>query len=147
MINFSQTTIAASLTLAIFSPSKRPTINCLIERLLSRSPFANSANLFANGYLIGKSGNGRYPQRRVWLLRFTRRIAFFFSRRRTSLLETCQRRRRTSLNIWLLVTSLRKRRNNCSWDSFERNSTDGNMFSLSNYKLANQTETCSIKAV
>lgn len=44
-----------------------------------------------------------------------RRIAFFFSMRRNSLLEICQRLRRTVLKMPALVTRLRKRRSNCSW--------------------------------
>ena len=40
--------------------SKRPTINKLFGRPLTRSPFANSANLFANGHLnyISNSNSG-----------------------------------------------------------------------------------------
>lgn len=45
--------------------------------------------------------------------------------RRSSLLETNQRLRRTVLSTPLLATLRRKRRNNCSCDSFGRNSTEG----------------------
>ena len=46
-----------------------------------------------------------------------RRIAFYFSIRRVSLLETNQRLRRTVLNTPLFTTFLRKRLGNESWDS------------------------------
>jgi hypothetical protein len=46
-----------------------------------------------------------------------RRIAFFFSMRRCSLLETNQRLRRTVLKTPLLTTFLRKRLRRESWDS------------------------------
>src|SRR6185503_13235229 len=49
--------------------------------------------------------------------RLIRRIAFFFSMRRCSLLETNQRLRRTVLNTPLLTTFLRKRLSKESWDS------------------------------
>jgi hypothetical protein len=46
--------------------SKWPTINYLIERPLTQSPFANSANLFANGHFIvilnhARIRNHRHP--------------------------------------------------------------------------------------
>src|SRR5690606_4638838 len=55
--------------------------------------------------------------------RRARRIAFFFSIRRSSLFEICQRLRRTVLKIPLLVTRLRKRRSSDSCDSFGFNRT------------------------
>ena len=48
--------------------SKRPTINYLIRRPLTRSPFANSANLFANGHLV-VTFNGQNQGIWRWLLR------------------------------------------------------------------------------
>jgi len=56
---------------------------------------------------------------------FLRRIDFFRWMRRNSLLDTCQRLRRTALRTPLLAIFLRKRRNNCSCDSFGRSSTVG----------------------
>lgn len=60
--------------------------------------------------------------------RRARRVAFFFSMRRSSLLETNQRLRRTSAKTLLLVTSLLKRRSSCSGDSLERKMTFGSFF-------------------
>src|SRR5512135_1025282 len=53
-----------------------------------------------------------------------RRIAFFLSMRRCSLLETNQRLRRTVLRTPLLTTFLRKRLSRESWDSPFRKFTD-----------------------
>jgi len=53
-----------------------------------------------------------------------RRIAFFFSMRRCSLLETNQRLRRTVLNTPLFTTFFRKRLSRESWDSPLRKFTD-----------------------
>ena len=53
-----------------------------------------------------------------------RRIAFFFSMRRCSLLETNQRLRRTVLRTPLFTTFLRKRLSRESWDSPFRKFTD-----------------------
>lgn len=50
--------------------------------------------------------------------RLDRRTAFFFSIRRSSLLETCQRLLRTIVIVPALVTCLRKRRSRLSSDSF-----------------------------
>jgi hypothetical protein len=53
-------------------------------------------------------------------LRFRRRTAFFSLIRRNSLLDTNQRRRRTSLMTLDFDTSFRNRLINCSFDSFGR---------------------------
>src|SRR5687768_18378195 len=58
-----------------------------------------------------------YSPSRVKVRRLMRRIAFFFSMRRCSLLETNQRLRRTVLKTPLLTTFLRKRLSSESWDS------------------------------
>ncbi len=50
-------------------------------------------------------------------------MAFFCSRRRSSLLEINQRFRRTVLNTPLLTTFLRKRLSSCSWLSLGRKIT------------------------
>jgi len=50
-------------------------------------------------------------------------MAFFFSIRRSSLLLTCQRLRRTVLITSSFVTFLRKRLSNCSWLSLGRSFT------------------------
>src|SRR5919108_5184586 len=62
--------------------------------------------------------------------RLMRRIAFFFSMRRCSLLETNQRLRRTVLNTPLLTTFLRKRLSKESWDSPFRKFTPANEIHL-----------------
>jgi hypothetical protein len=59
-----------------------------------------------------------------------RRIAFFFSMRRCSLLETNQRLRRTVLNTPLLTTFLRKRLSRESCDSPLRKFTPANEIHL-----------------
>src|SRR5687768_15979550 len=58
-----------------------------------------------------------YSPSLVKVRRLIRRIAFFFSMRRCSLLETNQRLRRTVLKTPLLTTFLRKRLRSESWDS------------------------------
>src|SRR6266487_5406543 len=65
-----------------------------------------------------------YSPSLVNVRRLMRRIAFFFSMRRCSLLETNQRLRRTVLNTPLLTTFLRKRLSRESWDSPFRKFTD-----------------------
>src|SRR5215216_208323 len=62
--------------------------------------------------------------------RLMRRIAFFFSMRRCSLLETNQRLRRTVLNTPLLTTFLRKRLSRESCDSPLRKFTPANEIHL-----------------
>src|SRR5215217_4038112 len=62
--------------------------------------------------------------------RLIRRIAFFFSMRRCSLLETNQRLRRTVLNTPLLTTFLRKRLSRESCDSPLRKFTPANEIHL-----------------
>lgn len=64
-----------------------------------------------------------------------RRIAFFFSMRRSSLFEICQRLRLTVLNMPALVTRLRKRRNNCSWLSPALSRTEAMLAPLLNSNL------------
>lgn len=56
--------------------------------------------------------------RRLLRCRLCLRIAFFFARRRCSLLGTNQRFFRTALNLPLFATFLRKRLSSCSGDSF-----------------------------
>ena len=58
--------------------------------------------------------------------RLIRRIAFFFSMRRVSLLETNQRLSRMELKIPLLTIFLRKRLSNESCDSPLRKFTEAN---------------------
>src|SRR5687768_6194438 len=65
-----------------------------------------------------------YSPSRVNVRRLIRRIAFFFSMRRCSLLETNQRLRRTVLNTPLFTTFLRNRLRSESWDSPLRKFTD-----------------------
>src|SRR6185503_17451332 len=65
-----------------------------------------------------------YSPSLVKVRRLIRRIAFFFSMRRCSLLETNQRLRRTVLKTPLLTTFLRKRLRSESWDSPLRKFTD-----------------------
>src|SRR5215211_4024254 len=62
--------------------------------------------------------------------RLMRRIAFFFSMRRCSLLDTNQRLRRTVLKTPLLTTFLRKRLSRESWDSPLRKLTTANEIHL-----------------
>jgi len=59
--------------------------------------------------------------------RLKRRIDFFFWIRRSSLLETNHRFRRTVLKIPLFATFLRKRFSSWSCDSFGRKFTDVNL--------------------
>jgi hypothetical protein len=58
--------------------------------------------------------------------RFNRRIAFFFSIRRSSLFEINQRLRRTVLSTPLFTTFFRNRFNNESCDSLGRKTTLAN---------------------
>jgi len=58
--------------------------------------------------------------------RLTRRIAFFFSMRRVSLLETNQRLSRMELKMPLLIIFLRKRLSSESCDSPLRKCTEAN---------------------
>jgi hypothetical protein len=62
--------------------------------------------------------------------RLIRRIAFFFSTRRISLLETNQRLRRIVLRTPLFTTFLRKRLSNPSCDSLGRKETVVTLFHL-----------------
>src|SRR5215216_5935648 len=71
-----------------------------------------------------------YSPSLVNVRRLIRRIAFFFSMRRCSLLETNQRLRRTVLNTPLLTTFLRKRLSNESCDSPFRKFTPANEIHL-----------------
>lgn len=56
---------------------------------------------------------------------FKRRMAFFFSIRSSSLLETNQRLRRTSDKTLLFITAFLKRRSSCSGVSLSRATTFG----------------------
>src|SRR5215208_1777246 len=71
-----------------------------------------------------------YSPSLVNVRRLMRRIAFFFSMRRCSLLETNQRLRRTVLNTPLLTTFLRKRLSRESCDSPLRKFTLANEIHL-----------------
>lgn len=65
----------------------------------------------------------------IWR-RFIRRMAFFFSTRRSSLLEMNQRFLRTVLNTPLLTTFFLNRLSSWSCDSFWRNTTVGTPYHL-----------------
>jgi len=69
--------------------------------------------------------------------RLKRRIDFFFWIRRSSLLETNHRFRRTVLKMPLFATFLRNRFSNWSCDSFGRKVTDVNL--LTSFRLAGIT--------
>src|SRR5512145_3205900 len=71
-----------------------------------------------------------YSPSLVNVRRLMRRIAFFFSMRRCSLLETNQRLRRTVLNTPLFTTFLRKRLSSESCDSPLRKFTLANVIHL-----------------
>src|SRR5215216_6881296 len=71
-----------------------------------------------------------YSPSLVNVRRLMRRIAFFFSMRRCSLLDTNQRLRRTVLNTPLLTTFLRKRLSKESCDSPLRKFTLANEIHL-----------------
>ncbi len=71
----------------------------------------------------------RSNRRDTWRWRRrARRTAFFLAMRRSSLLLTCHRLRRTVLKIPLLATCLRKRLSSWSCDSPGRSLTVGNLF-------------------
>ena len=72
---------------------------------------------------------------REYCRRLMRRMDFFFWMRRSSLLDTNQRLRRTVLKIPLLATFLRKRLSNWSCDSFGRKFTEVNLFISFHIKL------------
>src|SRR5688572_3889641 len=80
-----------------------------------------SARILSSSFAIIASF---YSPSLVKVRRLIRRIAFFFSMRRCSLLETNQRLRRTVLKTPLLTTFLRKRLSSESWDSPLRKFTD-----------------------
>src|SRR5687768_12090285 len=80
-----------------------------------------SARILSSSFAIIASF---YSPSLVKVRRLIRRIAFFFSMRRCSLLETNQRLRRTVLRTPLLTTFLRKRFNRESCDSPLRKFTD-----------------------
>ena len=82
----------------------------------------------------------RFPDYSVDLL-LDRRIAFFFSIRRSSLLEMNQRLRRTVLRTPLFTTFLRKRLSSESCDSFGRNFTLAkNLTSLQRWNISSFRE-------
>ena len=98
------------------------TVIQLYSKLSAGQSFNNkpSARILSSSFAIIPL----YSPSLVNVLRLPRRIAFFFSMRRCSLLETNQRLRRTVLNTWLLTTFLRKRLRSESWDSPLRKFTD-----------------------
>jgi len=73
--------------------------------------------------LTSLAANDYSPNFEGYAFRLTRRIAFFFSTRRISLLETNQRLRRMVLKTPLFTTFLRNRFSSESCDSFGRRTT------------------------
>src|SRR5690242_11805440 len=88
-------------------------------------------NTFGTNYIFFfRHTSSFYSPSLVNVRRFMRRIAFFFSMRRCSLLETNQRLRRTVLNTPLVTTFLRKRLSRESCDSPFRKFTLANEIHL-----------------
>src|SRR6266487_4595202 len=93
-------------------------------KLSSRQSFNNNAFCSNFIFFLRHMHLLTYSVSLVNVRRLIRRIAFFFSMRRCSLLETNQRLRRTVLRTPLFTTFLRKRLSRESCDSPLRKFTD-----------------------
>jgi hypothetical protein len=112
----------------------------LDTELCSREGF--DYNTFCTNFIFFfRHTSSFYSPSLVKLRRLIRRIAFFFSMRRCSLLETNQRLRRTVLKTPLLTTFLRKRLSRESCDSPLRKFTTANEIHLLPHGRSRQNKT------